>query len=199
MRKIGIFSGTFDPVHKGHITFALEAAAVAGLDKVYFLPEAMPRRKEGMTHYAHRVAMLRLAVQPYKRLAVVDDLPDRQFSVNRTLPRLQQRFEDAELYLLLGSDAVSFLDRAEEWPDAKQLLSSLKLIVGIRQGDVAADIVTRLQGMITDRSFHVVMSDNAHVSSSDIRASLGRGVSHQSALSSLDDYISKNWLYATIS
>ena len=80
MSKVGIFSGTFDPVHAGHIAFALEAMESAGLDKVYFLPESMPRRKSGVTHYAHRLAMLELALKPYNKLSILE-LPDKQFSV----------------------------------------------------------------------------------------------------------------------
>src|SRR6185295_10705588 len=105
MKRIGFFSGTFDPIHKGHIAFALQALEAAELDRVYFMPEAKPRRKEGMTHYGHRVAMLRLALRPHKNLKVLE-VPDRQFSVQRTMPRLKTRFKNDQLFLLMGSDAA---------------------------------------------------------------------------------------------
>ncbi len=194
MTKIGIFSGTFDPVHKGHIAFALKAAETAGLDKVYFLPESVPRHKEGVTHYAHRIAMLRLATKPYQRLDVLD-LPDKQFTVRQTLPRLGRRFKNAEIYLLLGSDVVRHIDT---WPSISRLLASTKLIVGIRGGEDNALIASVLQGLVPDRSFHIVQATAAHASSRDIRVSISKGKNHANYLSSLDSYIKQNWLYASV-
>jgi nicotinate-nucleotide adenylyltransferase len=45
MKKIGIFAGTFDPIHEGHVAFAQAVLADLSLDKIYFLPERQPRRK----------------------------------------------------------------------------------------------------------------------------------------------------------
>lgn len=196
MSKIGIFSGTFDPVHKGHVSFALEAAKTAGLDKVYFLPEAVPRRHSGVTHYAHRVAMLRLAIKPYKSLGILD-LPDKQFSVNRTLPRLQKKFPDADLHLLLGSDVVQYLGSGA-WPSTDTLLKSMKLVVGMRTGEDTDLMIASLQDLVPDRSFHIVMTNAPHASSSDVRAALQRGDSHDNALISLEKYIKQNWLYEVV-
>lgn len=195
-KKVGIFSGTFDPVHKGHIAFALEAARAAGLDKIYFLPEAMPRRHSGVTHYAHRIAMLKLAVKPYKSLDVLD-LPDKQFSVKQTLPRLQKKFSDTDLHLLLGSDVVRYLD-SSAWPAADRLLARMKLVVGMRAGEDKDLVVANLQDLVPDRSFHIVMTDVPHASSSEVRAALQRGRKHDSALTSLENYIKQNWLYEVV-
>ena len=91
MSRIGVFSGSFDPVHKGHIAFALEAAKTAKLEKVYMAPEIKPRRKPGITHFAHRVAMLKLAVRSQPKLEVLE-LPDKYFLPQKTLAQLRQRF-----------------------------------------------------------------------------------------------------------
>lgn len=195
-KKIGIFSGTFDPVHKGHIAFALKAAEAAGLDMVYFLPEAVPRRKDGVTHYAHRIALLRLATRPHKKLSVLD-LPDKQFTVSRTLPRLRKRFPDSDLYLLIGSDIVPYLTDGS-WPGAEKLIAGMRLVVGIRAGEDAQDIAARLQELVPDRSFHILEADNPHASSRDIRLAYEHGKSHDAALSSLDAYVKKHWLYVSV-
>lgn len=197
LTKIGVFSGTFDPVHKGHVAFALAAAETAGLDKVYLLPEALPRRKQGVTHYAHRIAMLRLAIKPHPKLGILD-LPDKQFTVNRTLPRLQKRFKQADLYLLIGSDVVPVL-ASGAWPDAKNLLSSVKLVVGLRGDEDGQVIAAQLQALLPDRKFHIVKTIDKHASSNAIRASLRQGKSHISSLRSTERYIKKNWLYASVS
>jgi nicotinic acid mononucleotide adenylyltransferase len=70
--RIGIYAGTFDPVHAGHVSFALHAMTVAQLDEVYFLPERLPRYKPGAAHFAHRVAMLKRAVKPHPDLQIIE-------------------------------------------------------------------------------------------------------------------------------
>src|SRR5581483_3364510 len=89
MKRIGIYSGVFDPVHAGHIGFALQAVERAGLDKVYFLPERRPYHKQGVEHFGHRVAMLKRATRPHPALSVLE-LEDISFTVERTLPKLQK-------------------------------------------------------------------------------------------------------------
>ena len=59
--RVGIYPGAFDPVHKGHIAFALAAITAHQLDKVFFLPEPSPRHKQGVKALDHRVEMVRLA------------------------------------------------------------------------------------------------------------------------------------------
>ncbi len=194
MNKIGIFSGTFDPVHGGHIAFALEAAKRAGLNKAYFLPEAVPRRKDGVTHYAHRVAMLKLALKPYRKLDVLE-LPDKQFSVKRTLPRIKKLLPDAELYLLIGSDMLEFLNTGQ-WPDTDLLLAQTKLIVGVRasyEASAARQILDDLQ-----HEGLVIKTAKRYASSRDIRSQLSRGREHKELLASLKPYIKSHWLYSAV-
>ena len=83
--RIGIYSGTFDPVHIGHITFALQAMKTARLDQIVFLPERMPRRKQSAEHYGHRAAMLERALRPYPSMGVLE-LADKSFTIARTWP-----------------------------------------------------------------------------------------------------------------
>ena len=117
-QRIGIFAGSFDPVHKGHVAFALQALKEAKLDNVYFLPEIQPRNKEGITHVGHRIAMLKLALAPHPNFYLLE-LPGRQFSVTKTLPRLEQKFAGHELFLLMGSDVYKNLSN---WPNYERLL-----------------------------------------------------------------------------
>src|SRR5258708_32608937 len=102
-KTIGILSGSFDPIHAGHISLALAALEKADLQAVYFLPEPLPRRKTGVTHIAHRIAMLTRALQAFPQLQVLE-LPDRQFTIARSLPRLKQRFAGRDLCFIMGSD-----------------------------------------------------------------------------------------------
>lgn len=198
MRRIGFFSGTFDPIHKGHIAFALQALEAADLDVVYFMPETMPRRKESVTHYSHRVAMLKLALKPHKDLRVFE-VPDKQFSVQKTMPRLQGKFKGAELLLLVGSDAAMHLSNAQQWPGAKNMLKSFGLVVGLRGGADSKTIHAELK-VIEDLvpELVVVRSKNHHVSSRDIRRAVRSGEHHDEILLGIKAYINQNWLYSTI-
>lgn len=198
MSRIGIFSGTFDPVHAGHISFALAAAEQAGLQKVYFLPEQKPRRKAGVTHYAHRVAMLRLALRPYEKLDILE-LPDRQFSVRSSWPRIKKRFARAEIHQLIGSDMLSLLvsaDAVNQWPGYETYIKEVSLVVGVRDEldkQQADALLEQLQA-----SGRSVETGNAHISSSTIRHALMQGTVHDELLRSLHTYVEQNWLYASI-
>src|SRR5438046_2070169 len=128
MKRVGIYSGTFDPVHIGHVGFALQAIEAAQLDHVVFLPEQVPRGKVGVTDIAHRAAMLERTIAPYRQLSLrlLDDVP--QFCVQGTLPALRQVFGSDELVLLLGSDVVkTFTDR---WANLEDLFANMALAIG---------------------------------------------------------------------
>ncbi len=198
LSKIGIFSGTFDPVHAGHIAFALAAAEQAGLDTVYFMPEQQPRRKEGVTHYAHRLAMLKLALRPYKKLRILE-LPDRQFTVRSSWPRIKKQFKDSEVHLLIGSDMLRLLsstDAASQWPGYKKFLHEVRLVVGVRD-EIDASEASQLLATVQPGGV-AVETDRPHVSSSAIRRALMQGKQHAELLGSLRSYIDEHWIYASI-
>lgn len=193
-KRIGIFAGTFDPVHAGHIAFAVTTKKVARLDQVYFLPEVKPRYKTGVTHVAHRAAMLHLAIRPYSYFQVLD-LPDRQFSVGGTLPRLNRYFEHDQLVFMMGSDTFSSLP---EWELMEQLIKRAGIVVGLRDGcslHNIIDVANKLPYPL--REFHIVESHKAAESSSRIRGLLGRGV-NSGTLLSVQRYASQNWLYSSM-
>lgn len=128
MTKIGIISGSFDPVHNGHIAFALSALQVYGLDKVIFLPEPKPRTKSKITPFKERVAMLKIALKTHKNLGILE-LEDEQFNLKDTLPKLEKLYKNSQLFLLVGEDVAKNLNG---WPDAKKLLKKVEVIVGQR-------------------------------------------------------------------
>lgn len=161
MKKIGIFAGTFDPVHKGHIEFALAAAANAGLDTVIFLPERQPRGKDEVTDYDTRVGALKRAIAAIDKLRLWD-FPETKFTVSETLPRISSKLPGAKLYLLIGSDVAKDIS---DWPKASELLKSAKLIVGLRGSDRRDEIENILPGAI------ILNSPYPQLSSADIRAS----------------------------
>lgn len=195
MKRIGIFSGTFDPVHKGHISFALQAMELAGLDEVVFLPESKPRHKHDVTHYSHRISMIKLAVAGDSRLDVLE-LPDKQFSVATSLPRLIKKYPDAQLLLLIGTDVLSHIS---VWPHTRTLLKKMGLVVACR-GEKDERQAFQLLGQlpIEPPESHVLVSNFKAVASRDIRDAIKTGDKPDGMIESVAQYASDNWIYTSL-
>lgn len=183
VKKIGILAGTFDPVHQGHVAFALAAIEVSELDKVIFLPEARPRGKTKVSPLKHRLKMLTLATKPYKQLAVLD-LKEPQFTIAGTLPQLQKLYAGSQLYLLIGSDVQKAITT---WPHAQKLLDEVDLIVGQRSAKPKAN-----------KSVDATIYTNyAGLSSSALKKQLQKGQLPHGLDPAVAKYIAKNKLYKT--
>jgi nicotinate-nucleotide adenylyltransferase len=143
-RRIGIYSGTFDPVHNGHIGFALRALDAANLDEVVMIPEKMPRGKESVTDLSHRFELLVRATEPYEGLSVRLLSPE-QFCVRGTMPELRAMYDDANLYMLLGSDVVKTFP--ERWANLDDLFSQMGLVIGLRRGDTRKELKKLLKSL----------------------------------------------------
>ncbi|HSW98998.1 MAG TPA: nicotinate-nicotinamide nucleotide adenylyltransferase [Candidatus Saccharimonadales bacterium] len=185
MARVGIFPGTFDPVHEGHIAFALQALQAAGLDRVVLVPEPWPRGKQ-CTALAHRAAMLELAVAAHPQLSVLR-ATSRQFTVARTLPELQASFPQDKLALLLGSDVLRGLAR---WPGLAALLAQMELVAGLRASDTVTQADTLLRSLAGAR-FTIIESPHPHATSSVVRQG-----AHRQAMEPVAGYILQNQLYA---
>lgn len=195
LKRIGIYAGTFNPIHAGHIGFALQAKEAAKLDEVCFLPERHPRQKTGAEHYGHRVAMITKAIKPYSAFTV-GELPDIRFTVKKTLPELEKRYKDDQLVILLGSDLVPHLG---SWEYATRLLSGCELVVGIREGDDEQVIKHALEQLpAIPKNIYLFQSYGDDISSTKIRDALLSGTYTKGLLTSVQRYSNKHWLYVTV-
>jgi nicotinate-nucleotide adenylyltransferase len=125
MRRVGIYGGTFDPVHLGHLVPAVRAQETFRFDALVFVPAARPPHKQGepLAPFSHRFAMLALATQPYDRFFVSDaelegDGPS--FTVD-TVTRFSRRFPADRLYFLMGSDSFSQIGSWHRWEELVEL------------------------------------------------------------------------------
>jgi len=194
-RRIGIYAGTFDPVHAGHVSFALQAILAARLDKVYFLPERRPRNKQHVEHFGHRVAMLRRAIKPHPQFEVLE-LVDVSFSVERTLPELQRRFKGSELVFLFGSDVLQNL---RNWSKADQLLAESELVIGLREQDDRGKLHGLIEAWpVPPKALTIFASYAPEVSSGRIRDALRRRQPTSGLLTSVERYSDHNWLYVSL-
>jgi nicotinate-nucleotide adenylyltransferase len=193
--RVGIFAGTFDPVHTGHITFALQALEEAKLDEVVFVPERRPRSKQSAEHFGHRVAMIRQAIKPHAKLSVLE-LTEARLSTNRSLPHLRTLFPDTELVLLVGSDVLPTMPR---WASIDRLLSQVELIVGVPEGESPEAMQLHVATWTTQpRALHVFTSFAPKVSSTKVRNHLRAGRQRHGVLSSVHRYSIRNWLYVKL-
>lgn len=192
-KRIGIYAGTFDPVHLGHITFALQSIRTARLDYVYFLPERQPINKSPQELFGHRVAMLNRAIRPYKKFSVLE-FDDKHFTVKKTLPKLQEMFNKAELVFLFGSDVVGSI---QSWPNYNKILNEAELVIAIRHS-VSSQEIKQIGSHLNAKNVYYINSFAPTVASSNIRLSLIKNNRPDGLLSSVARYIKMNWLYISI-
>lgn len=131
----GIFGGTFDPPHLGHLLVAEFARAELGLDRVLFIPAASPPHKThvNVTPPVHRLAMVRLAVQRNSAF-VVDDREIRRGGVSYTLDTLNELSVDdslGALVLLIGQDNML---EFSTWKSPEQIVELARVVVLTRPG-----------------------------------------------------------------
>lgn len=192
--RVGIYAGTFDPVHAGHIAFALQAMQTASLDEIVFLPERKPRFKDGPEHFGHRVAMLKRATKPYAKFSVMETV-DKHFTVRRTLPQLQSTFRGAQLVFLVGSDVAEHMS---DWAGIEQLCRTSELVVGVRSGQSTKLVRDLLRNLPVQPQTYVFESYAATISSGKIRDAIRGGNSTHGLLKSVTHYARNNWLYASL-
>jgi nicotinate-nucleotide adenylyltransferase len=134
MRAIGIFGGTFDPIHYGHLRTAFELLRLLALDEVRFIPTAYPpHRRTPRADAALRLRML-LAATAAEAAFVVDERELRRGGASYTidtLRSLRDDFPDAAICMILGMDAFLGLP---SWKDWQQLLDLAHIVVAHRPG-----------------------------------------------------------------
>lgn len=177
--KLGIFGGTFNPIHIGHITASLKFYDEIGLDKMLVIPNAVPPHKtEQLADSTHRLTMVRLAygdkdVIGERNVEVSDieiSLGGKSYTSN-TLDALRTEYPDADFYMYLGSDAYLRLDK---WYMSEKIFGSCNFVTVARteqrkkELEKASDIYRKKYGCLT-----VIMNyEPISVSSADIRKAI---------------------------
>lgn len=131
--RIGVLGGTFDPVHYGHLRLAEEAREALGLQRVLLIPAFVSpfRTAERLSEPAHRLRMLQLAAHDNPHF-VVSDIEIQRGGVSytvETLHALQAQHPDAELYLIVGADALRGFPA---WREPERIVHICTLAVGVR-------------------------------------------------------------------
>ncbi|MGH7505651.1 MAG: nicotinate-nucleotide adenylyltransferase [Longimicrobiales bacterium] len=164
--RIGIFGGTFDPPHLGHLIAAQDAHAALALDRLVFVPAARPphKRDRMLTDGATRLRLVEAALQDDDRFEA-DDLELRRDGPSYTVDTLRAfhtRHPGAELILLVGADQFQELHSWHEAAEVRRLA-----VIGVLEREGAA--VDGTQGGAEDGRVRHVPVTRIDVSSTDIR------------------------------
>jgi len=137
LRKIGIYGGTFDPIHHGHLILAREALEAIGLDKVIFVPAAIsPFKDPPVASAAVRLSMLRAAIDGETAFAVDEcelERPSPSYTID-TVENIRKRHPDSQIYCLIGEDTVPSLPK---WHRFAELEKLVRFVVLDRTGSQA--------------------------------------------------------------
>jgi nicotinate-nucleotide adenylyltransferase len=133
--KVGLFGGSFDPIHRGHIDPVREARRALGLDRVIYLPTARPPHKPGRTLAPafRRYAMVEMALLDEEGLDVsaYELTVDRPAYTIETLEHFRREMPAAEIHLLIGGDSFAELHHWVRW---REIPGAARLVVLTRPG-----------------------------------------------------------------
>ncbi len=209
--KLGIFGGTFNPIHLGHLRAAEEVRFLTGLDKVIFMPSGNPPLKSSeLAEASHRDAMARLATGSNVDF-VVSDVEMRQeeksYTVS-TVAKLRELYPEDELFFILGLDAFYDLPN---WKEPERLISSIDFIIVTRPGfDIkelqaspfvesvapASHNAAAMVHLKNGRKAFIVVVSAFEISSTEIRRLVREGRSIKYLLpESVEEYIRSHRLY----
>lgn len=185
-KRIGIFGGSFDPVHLGHIKLALSAKKEYKLDTVIFVPARKPPHKQDkkLLPGKTRLKMLSLALKGLRSVRIdAYELkrPGASYTY-RTLEHYSRKFRGAELFFIAGGDSLSDM---KHWKRPERILQLAEPITGRRRG------ARKLPGA------RYLKASMPRVSSSEVRSRLRRGLSAAGLVPrEVEKYIKANGLYS---
>jgi nicotinate-nucleotide adenylyltransferase len=188
--RLGIYGGSFDPPHLGHLLPVLDAAEQLGLDHVRFVPTAVQPLKVGRASAsaADRLAMTERLVQGIPGFSVDPaeiDRPGLSFTVD-TLAELAVELPDSDRFLILGADAYSLFD---QWRDPERVRALATIVVLVR-GDGTMPASRAMPGV------QMLQSRRVDISSTELRARVRDGRTIRGFVpDAVADYIAEHRLY----
>lgn len=189
--NIGVFSGSFNPIHIGHLILANYITEFTEIDEVWFLvtPRSPLKSKNELLDEELRLEMVELALKGYQNLRASDfefSMPKPSYTIN-TLDALKEKYPEHDFTLIVGADNWAII---ENWYEYERILSNYKLKVYPRLGSRLA-IPTKLKHRVEALDSPII-----EISSTFIRESVADGKNIQSFLpESIYEYIIEKGLY----
>jgi len=174
MKKVGIYSGSFNPIHHGHVMLANYLVEFTDLDELWFVvtPQNPLKKKEDLLDDDERLKMVQLAVGDDSRFVVSDiemHMPRPSYTIN-TLTALSEQHPDCEFVFICGMDSLQNL---KNWREYQKILDNYELLVFPREGYDGGELVNY-------PSVSILKTPIVEVSSTFIRECVkeGRDVRH---------------------
>ncbi|MDD3192335.1 MAG: nicotinate (nicotinamide) nucleotide adenylyltransferase [Oscillospiraceae bacterium] len=198
MEKLGIFGGTFNPVHNGHLSLCTQLSNALQIPQVLLIPTAVPPHKRApeLADGAQRLAMCRLAAQTDPRFCACDLELRRQgnsYTVE-TLRELEMLYPHTQFYLLMGTDM--FLT-VQNWYCAGEIFRRAILVTGARKKGEEEKLTEHLAFLQTlGASGAVIPCQVVEISSTQVRVARKQGRSIREMVpQAVERYIEENGLY----
>jgi len=195
MSKIGIYGGTFNPIHNGHISVAIQVKEKLGLDKIVFVPTGIAPHKDNgeFVSKTHRYNMTALAIDGLFDISDVEVKTDRVCYAIDTIKVLQNIYKNDKLYYIIGADSLLSFTK---WKNPIELFNILHIVAVDRDNK---DIETKADEY---RELYGADITICHIEPIDISSTIIRhNIKFNKSISDLvpkkvEDYIKQNNLYA---
>ncbi len=198
MHRIGIYGGTFDPIHVGHLNLCAAMKERLELDEILIIPTGTsPHKAMSATKAQHRLKMCELAVKDYGLHARVSDMEIRREGKSYTfltVTELLEKESDCELYLIMGADMFMSLESWYRFDDLKNLV----VFAAVQRDDVSTADLESEAGRLRDIGCRcvVVSLPEVEVSSTAIRNAVSAGESIEGLVTeSVQSFIEDKGLY----
>ena len=163
--KVGLYFGSFNPIHVGHVIIANYFAEHSNLDEIWFVvsPHNPHKKKDSLLADYHRLAMVNIALEDYSKLKssnIEFDLPQPSYTVN-TLVHLQEKFKEHEFCLIMGEDNLKSFHK---WKNFEVILENNQIYVypRITNNREKSDLLTH-------KNIHQIAAPRMEISSTYIR------------------------------
>ncbi len=173
MSKVGIFGGSFNPIHKGHTELARAAFKLLKLQEMLIIPTAeSPHKKTAGVPFEDRMEMCRIAFRDDEKFVVSDiehELGGTSYTIN-TVRALKERYpKNTEFYLIIGGDMLFYFDK---WYRHEALLKECHVVAAARENDCYADMIDYANDMGRIKVLNLPVVE---VSSTELREKLAKG------------------------
>lgn len=197
MGRIGLFGGTFDPPHIGHIELAKEVLSRFSLDKIIFIPAGNPPHKTDkvITDKVHRFEMVKISIKESDKFLLSDfDVKNEKPNYSYlTIEHFKKAYPDDEIFFIVGEDSYRDFPLWKNYPD---ILSLCSFIVVNRPGVCDIDYFKKYKNIVSYHSALFLDDFSCDLSSTGLRKDLAEGNAGNSLPSGVAEYIKRHKLYS---
>lgn len=198
MKKYGIFGGSFDPIHYGHLMICEYIKEEMGLDKVIFIPTGNPPHKDLGVSAEDRYEMVRLAISPNPDFEISDIETTRvnlSYTVD-TIGELKKIYKEEKLYFLIGLDSLFQL---KTWKKIGDLSQEIEFVVALRPGYIDKEEINNEIDFLRENfgtKINLIKTPLYEISSTDLRDRIHEGKSLRYLIpKKVLDYIEESGFY----